>query len=228
MTQDVPKFTRQVRLLARAELQVELRAGETFLVALPFAIVTLLLIPLSIGANASLLRQLGAGMYWVVVLLFGALVTVRPSALEAPVHRDLLALLGVDPAARFLARTLTGAGLLALFQFALAPVAVVLYNPDLTGWLWLLVLVPLVALGLATLGTAAGNLTRGVRTRAMLGPLVVLPLALPLLIGASQLLEGAVYVRAATPWLVLVLTCDLLLLLVGLVTATWLEEEQQR
>lgn len=78
------------------------------------------------------------------------------------------------------------------------PVAVIVYDPPLDGWPWLVPVLPLVALGLAVLGALAGALTQGLAGRTTLGPLLVVPLALPLLLAATQTTEAARY--GSPPW----------------------------
>lgn len=210
--------------IGRKDLRAELRSGEALLVAAPFGATALLLVPLAVGADVPLLRQLGPGMYWLVVLLFGTLVTLRQTALDGHAQRELLALLGVDPAARFLGRTAASAVLLLGFQAGLVPVVIVLYDPALDGWPWLLALAPPVAVGLAALGTLAGALTANLQARHTLAPLLVAPLSLPLLLGATQVLEGTRYGRSNAPWVLLVLTMDLVVVLAGAASARSLEE----
>ncbi len=159
MTVSPGRFWREALEVARKDLRVEARTAETLRVTVPFGATALLLIPLAVGADIPLLRALGPGMYWTVVLLFGVLVTLRQSAVDTPAQRDLLALLGVDPAACFVGRAGASALLLLAFQAMLGPVALVLYDPQPIGWAWLALLAPLVAVGLALLGTLAGALT---------------------------------------------------------------------
>lgn len=204
-----PGPVRQCVELARKDLRLELRAGEALLVTAPFGAVALLLVPLAVGSDVPLLRQVGPGLYWVVVLLFGVLVTLRQSAVDGPAQLAVLRLCGVHPAVRLAGRALANAVLLLAFEAVLVPVVVLLYDPDLSGWLWLLPIFPLVAAGLALLGTLANALAQGLAGRTALGPLLVVPVALPLLLGATQALQAARYGREPWSWLLLVVTLDL-------------------
>jgi heme exporter protein B len=217
-------LARQALEVAAKDLRVEVRSGEALPVIVPFGAAALLLVPIAVGADLPLLRQAGWGMFWVVVLLFGTLVTVRGSAVDDPAQRDLLALLGVDPAARFAGQTLASALLLVAFQVLLAPVAVALYNPGVAGWWWLGPTVPLVAVGLAALGTLAGTLTAGLPARGTLAPLLVLPLSVPLLLAGTQVAAGAASGRNPMVWLLLLLATDLAVLAAGVLAAGSLEE----
>ncbi len=214
----------QLRELVGKDLRLETRTGEALLVTLPFGAVALVLVPLAVGADLPLLRQVGGGLYWVIVLLFGVLVTLRQSAVDGPAQRALLQLCGVDPVVRVGARTFANAVLLLAVEVLLAPVAVALYNPDLAGWPWLLVVLPVVAVGLAALGALADGLVGSLAERVTLGPLLVVPLSLPLLLGATQVSEATRYDRSPWPWLVLLVTADLVLVLAATLSARPLEE----
>lgn len=220
----VPGAGRQAVELARKDLAAEARAGEALLVTAPFGAVALLLVPLAVGTNTPLLREVGPGLYWVVVLLFGVLVTLRASAVDGPAQLALLRLCGVGPATRLAGRALANAALLLAFQALLAPVAVALYDPDLSRWAWLLPVFGLVAAGLGVLGALADALAQGLAGRTTLGPLLTAPLAVPLLLGATQVTTAASTGRAPWPWLLLMLTADLVAALAVALCAHHLEE----
>lgn len=220
---------RQVLALARRDLTVEARTGEILWLTVPFAGVAVLLIALAVGANVTLLREIAAGVFWALVLVFGALVSLRQSGMEPAAHGDVITLLDVEPAARFVARAGTSVLLLIGFQALLAPLAIVLYDPPLAGWIWLGALIPLVAVGIGALGTLAAALTANVGARAVLVPLLVLPLGVPLVLGATQVLSAATFAQGGVlPWLALILLVDLVIVAAGLASARWLVEEVAR
>tara|TARA_R110002051_G_scaffold108532_1_gene181236 strand:+ start:1472 stop:2140 length:669 start_codon:yes stop_codon:yes gene_type:complete len=220
-------MTRSLRTalaVARKSLLIDRRSGETLLVITPFGAVALLIIPIAVGTEVPLLRQVGPGMYWVVLLLFGALVTLRQNSLQTPAQSRVLLLAGV-PGPVQLSGNAMATGLLVLGLGAiLAPVTVMLYDPNLAGWPWLIAVLPLVAAGLGMLGAIADGLVRRLGVRSSLGPLLILPLALPLLLGATQSMEAVASGRSAVPWLVLMVIVNLVLFL-GLLFAGRLLEE---
>lgn len=214
----------QAIAVAKRDLLIEARTSEVILITLPFSAAALILIPLAIGTDAPLLTQIGAGMFFTLVLLFGVLVVLRKSASEGGPQRDVMRLLGLDPVARLAGSATATAALLLLFEIALVPIVIVLYNPILTGWWWLIVILPLVAIGLAILGTIASTLTISLGTRTSLTPLLIVPVALPLLLGATQALEGLRLGRSIIPWLVLLAAVDLSLAVAGVLASKALEE----
>lgn len=213
-----------LRALVRAELRAELRAGEVLLTTVPFAAAGLLVVAIAIGADVPLLRRIGPGLFWGLVLLFGSLVTLRQTFTDRPARRELLVLLGIDPAVQWAARAATAIVLLLAFEAVLAAVAVVIYDPALPAIVTQVVAAVLVAVGLGALGTLAGDLAASARARSSLVPLIVTPLMLPLVIAAVQLHEGAVYGASPWRWLTLAALVDLLAILAGLLSARPLQE----
>lgn len=223
MSATVPPL-RQALVLARKDLRIERRTGEAFLVVAPFGSVALLMVPLAVGANTPLLATLGPALFWVVVLLFGVLVTLRGAAVDGPAQRAILSLAGVTPRIRLAGRALGNTALLVGFQAVVAPVALVLYAPESTGWAWFAPMVGLVAVGLGTLGALADQVSEGLAGRTVLGPLLVAPITVPLLLGATGVLDATRHGRPAWPWLVLVVTVDLAAVLLSAWCARHLED----
>ena len=102
--------------------------------------------------------------------------------------------------------------------------AVTVMNAPLDGWPWLIPVLPLVALGLAVLGTLAGALAQGLAGRTTLGPLLVVPLALPLLLSATQVAEATRYGSSPWRWLALLALVDTVAALAVVLSARSLEE----
>jgi len=216
-------FWRQAAAIAGKDLRTEFRSGEVVMITVPFGAAALMLVPLAVGTDARLLADIGPGMYWSVVLLFGVLVTVRQSAVDGPAQADLLGLLGIDPAARFVGRVMATGVLLLIFESILAPVALALYDTDPSGWWWLLAVIPLVALGLALLGTLAAGIASSVASATLI-PLIVVPLSVPMLLAATQVTEGLQIDATIVGWLLLLVVMDLLLAVAGVLSARTLQE----
>lgn len=212
-------WARQVVVVARAEGQVEARAGDVLWVAAPFGIAALLLAAMAVGADVPLLRDLGPGLYWALMLLFGTLVALRPGTVEPAARRDALLLVGLDPSARFAGRAVVGVATMLVFGLVLWPVLVVLYDPAAAPAAMVLVFLPLVAVGMGALGTLAADLTSTIASRGLLASLLVVPVAVPLAVAGTQAAEGAVYGQSPAPWLLLVLAVDVVVLAAGIAAA---------
>ena len=187
--------------------------------------------PLAIGTDAALLSVIGPGMLWLIILLFGMLVTFRTTSFEAHPIRDLLTLSGLDPAAAFVGRSVASAGLLLALIVVLTPVMIVLYSPPsisatpaLGAWGWLLALAIAAASGIALIGSLAVALVSGLRTRNALAPLLVAPLSIPVLFATTQGTDSILAGGSIMRWLLLLVAMDLILAIVGVLLAGPLED----
>ena len=221
-------FWQQAKEIARKDLLVEGRAGEALYITVPFGAVALMLIPLAIGTDRPLLAQVGPGMFLAVSLLFGMLVAFRQTAADTPPQQELLTLLGTDPAAKFVGRAATSTLLLVVFEIVLVPVTILFYNPGrIQGWPWLILVLLLLASGLALVGTLAGSVTAGLRTRNTLTPLLVAPLSMPLLLASAQVVEALRREEGILVWITLLATMNLAVSVIGVLTARPLEESSR-
>jgi len=122
-------------------------------------------------------------------------------------------------------RAATSMLLLLAFQIVLVPVTVLLYNPGrMDRWPWLLVVIVLLASGLSLVGTLAGSVTVGLKTRSTLTPLLVAPLSMPMLLAASQVVEALRNGSSILVWILLLMTIDIAMAAIGVSTANPLEE----
>lgn len=219
-------FWGQAMEIARVDLRIEQRMGDVLRIVLPFGMVALLVFPLALGIDLSAISRLGPAVFWAIGILFGMQVALRQTADDRPERRDLYSLLGVDPAARFVGRSMSGSILMAIFLVVLFVATLVLYSPGLPdGWPWPVFLgLLLTAIGLTELGTLAGEVTAGLRSRTALASLIVAPLSIPLVIGASQTLESLARGAGILRWLILLVATDLALAVAGVALARPLEE----
>lgn len=219
-------FWNQTFEIARVDLVVERRVGDLIRIVAPFAVVALMAFPLALGIQLQVVSAIGVGIFWALGILFGMQVALRQSAADTPERRDLQALLGVDPAARFVGRTISGGVLMIGFLLLMAVTMAVLYDPVLApgGWTVMIVATILVGIGLTELGTLAGEVTAGMRNRSALASLIVAPLALPLVIGASESVRALERDTGILVWILLLIASDLALAVAGVALARPLEE----
>lgn len=219
-------FWRQAIEIARIDLTVEGRMGNTIRITLPFAIVALMVFPLALGLRLDVVSDIGIGVFWALGILFGMQVALRQSATDTRERRDLQALLGLDPAARFTGRMISGGVLMIGFLLTLLAGMVVLFDPVVPAGAWpvLVLSTVLVGIGLTELGTLAGEVTTGLSNRTILASLIVAPLALPLIVGASQAVGALERDASILPWTLLLIASDLALAVAGVALAKPLEE----
>ena len=191
------------RLLVR-EIRLSVRHGSDSLAAVMFFLLTGALFPLAIGPAPEILGRMAPGVVWVCALLAALLPLDR---LFGGDHEDgsldLLLLSGLPAAGVALGKAMahwlvTGLPLL----LAAGPLAVMLRMPDEAIPALLLGLLPGTAV-LSLLGTLGAALVLGARRGGVLLPLLVLPLAAPVLIFGVAAADAASVGLAARPHLLL-------------------------
>jgi heme exporter protein B len=179
------------RILTR-ELQLSLRHGADTLAVLLFFVLAAGLFPLAVGPEPALLGRLAPGIIWVCALLAALLPLDRLFGADfEDGSLDQLLLSGVPPTLMALAKAAahwltTGLPLLIVA----GPLAIMLRMPPASLVPLLLGLLP-GTLTLSLLGTLGAALVIGARRGGVLLPLLVLPLATPVLIfGAAAASTG--------------------------------------
>lgn len=223
-------FWLQARVLARNELLVDRRGGETFGLVLPFAVAALIMIPLAVGIDQPMISRLGLPAFWVVTLLFGMQIAWHQTTSTDRAVRDQVRLSGLDPAAGFVGRAMANLTLLVGFMSASLVLTLLLYSPaTIENWPVFTAALVLFAIGLSVISTLIADLTLGLSVRAGLAPLLVAPLALPLLFAGSRLAELSSEAAISRPggilaWLLVLVLVDLIGVIAGVLSARPLEE----
>jgi heme exporter protein B len=177
-----------VRALLRKELLVELRTLESVPGMSLFAVTTFVVFHFALNRN-SVDGDLAAGILW-VTLLFAAILGVNrlfvADAEEGGFDAFLLA--PVDRSAMLLAKALTLLCYLLVLELIAVPAfALLLLGPSLGHALpGLLGVLLLGDLGVAAIGTLVAALAVRTRARDLLGPLLTLPLLVPIVIGGAR------------------------------------------
>jgi heme exporter protein B len=177
-----------VAALLRKELLVELRTLESVPGMSLFAVTTFVVFHFALNRN-SVDGDLAAGILW-VTLLFAAILGINrlfvADADQGGFDGFLLA--PVDRSAMLLAKALTLLAYLAALELVAVPAfALLLLGPSLGSVLpELLLILALGDLGVAVIGTLVAALAVQTRARDLLGPLLALPLLVPVVIGAAR------------------------------------------
>ncbi len=196
-------MSRFADLLAR-ELRLSLRHGGDTLAALLFFLLVGSLFPLAIGPAPATLGRVAPGIVWVAALLASLLPLERLFGADLDDGSlDQLLLCGLPAPAIAAAKAaahwlVTGLPLL----LAAAPLAVMLRMPPEAIPALLLGLLPGTAL-LSLLGATGAAMVLGARRGGALLPLLVLPLATPVLIFGVAAADAAAGGQSARPHLLL-------------------------
>ena len=173
--------------LLRRDFVLSLRSGGGAGLGAGFFVLILLLAPLGLGPEPSLLRSAAPGLIWIAALLATLIGLER--VIEPDLQDGTLDLLRLSPLplelvvlAKVIAHWLTNGLVICLLAPLVAPMLFV--QPQA---LWAIALSLLLGTpGLSFIGTAGAALTAGVRRGGVLLGLIVLPLNIPALIFGSS------------------------------------------
>ncbi len=197
------------------DLRLELRRVESLGTMAVFGVLVVVIFVFAGDPGTADLARLGPGALWVSFLFAGALGFGRWFAQEernAALQGMLLA--PVDRAAVFLGKWAGATIFLLGLECVLAPVALVLYRLDPHGaWAHLALLLVVIAVGYAALGTFFAAVAARTTAGELLLPVLLFPLSVPLVLagaeGGQALFEGTS--RAAYwDWLGLAVAFDVI------------------
>ena len=212
--------------VARKDIRIEVRGRYGLSAVLPFAATVLIAFGLSLGPGRTLLQQ--TALLWLCVL-FASVLSFRRSyehegedgALEG------LLLAPVDKAAVFLGKGIAVVLQLLALEVVVVLLVVVLFGLSLGGVPLLVGAFVLGTIGLAAIGSLFGVLSESPRAREAVFPLLVLPLATPVLVAGVKATQLATAGRGGQvgSWLGILVAFDLVFVAAGtLVFAHLLED----
>jgi heme exporter protein B len=204
--------------VAGKDLRVEVRGRHALAAALPFAVTLLVSLGMALGPGRTLLEAAAPALLWVAIL-FSTVLASRQSYLlemeDGALEEAVLS--AADRGGLFLGKLLAvAAQLLAVEVIVLAGV-VLLFDVTLRSPGVLAAGLVLGTLGLAAVGALFGALGASPGTRPSILPLLVLPLATPILLAGIRLTELAVsgVGGEAGSWLGLVAAFDAIVVAIG-------------
>jgi len=172
-------YLRDVGVLARKDLVLELRARDTLPAMLLFVVSTLVVFHFVLPGDSSDLAA--AGLLWVALIFTALLGLSRAFAAEGEQGViDGLVLAPSDRSAIWLGKALSILVFLGLAELVALP-AFALFFGAVDGAL--VVGVVLADLGIAAVGTLLAAMATASRSRELLLPLLFLPLAIPIVVG---------------------------------------------
>ena len=173
-------YVRDVGALARKDLLLELRARDTLPAMLLFVAAVFVVFNFALPGTPSRLET--TGFLWVAIL-FTALLGLGRAFVPEREQRtmDGLVLAPCDRSAIWLAKSLATLAFLAAAEVVALPLYALFFH-HVGGAI--LLAVALADLGICTVGTFLGAMAVVTRARDLLLPLLFLPLAIPIVVGA--------------------------------------------
>ncbi len=204
--------------LAWKDILLELRTKEIVTSILVFAFLTVIIFNFAFDPTPNVVALVVPGILWVAFTFAGVLGLNRSFILEKDRGSlDGLMLCPVSRDAIYLGKLVGVFLFMILVEAMLFPVFAVLYNVSL--WIpGLFLVAALATLGFAAVGTLFSAIAVNTRSREIMLPLLLLPIALPVIIAAVEstaaLLGGATLGELGR-WLALLLSFDVIFLIIS-------------
>jgi heme exporter protein B len=219
--------------LVAKDLRIELRAKDTLPPMLAFSLAVTLMLAFTLPSSTSpgraidlpvgtvALSDVLAGFMWVTILFAGLVGFARTFEVERREGAiDSLLLVPVDRSALFLAKAAANLGFVVLVEIFLVPLFALLFQIDISGDWWLLVLILLLGdIGFVCVGTLFASLAARTTSRELMLPILALPVLVPLFIAGVELTSDVFGAGARSitdeGWFVILLAFDAIIGVAG-------------
>jgi heme exporter protein B len=221
-------FFHQVLAIVAKDIAAELHTREMVSAMLVFAVLALLVFSFALDLGGAMARAAAPGVLWATVAFAGTLGLSRSLAREQQTGcMDGLLLAPMDRSAIFLGKALGNLAFIGIVEAVLLPLFAVLFDTPLLRP-GVLVVTALGTVGYAAVGTLLAAIAINTRAREVMLPVLLLPLAIPVLIAAVQatswLVEGGTFAEVGG-WVRLLVAYDLIIVAVSVLTFGYVVEE---
>ena len=181
-------MTAKILRMIQKDLMSECRAWHAWPAMLLLGTAVVLTFALQIDLPPSQRQRVIGGLLWMAIFFAGTVSIERSLSLEQEDScLEGLLLYPISPVAIFLAKWAVNLVALVCLEIVLVPMFIVLSEAPLLKCPWALLLsLALGNCGLAAVGTLLSAATSGLRNRSSLLALLVLPLVLPVVLGAAE------------------------------------------
>lgn len=194
-------FFRVVYGIVVKDLQAEFRSRELLSLMVIFALLSLLIFSFALELDRLAREEAISGVLWVTVAFASIIGLNRSLTLEREQgNLDAMLIAPIHRAAIFVGKLFGNYLFALLVGVLLVPIAALLYNLPLINT-WLFIVLVFGTLGLSGIGTLLATMTAQTRTRESLLPVVMLPLALPVVLTAVRATTGILSAQPAENWL---------------------------
>lgn len=208
------RFARIAWLIVRKDVTIEVRSRELFLTTLFFAVTCVLVFAFALVREGAILTDAAAGILWVAIAFSGTLALGR--TFERERANDTLRALMLAPTDRpalYVGKLLGILGLMLLTQLVLVPLVGLFFQAPITARPGLLLLLLLTGtLGYAAVGTLFAAMLVRARSRDVMLPILLYPIAVPVIIagvrGTAALFQPIPDELTARFWIQLLVAFD--------------------
>lgn len=183
-------YIRQILAIIRKDALVELRTRDATTSMLVFAVMAIVMFSFALRLRVDSLRPLVPGVLWVVLVFAGTLGLNRSLSVEQVNQcMDGLLLAPCDRSAIFIGKAAANALFMLLVAVIVAPAMAILFDESLLQAGTALTVL-LGVIGYAGAGTLIATMAASTRARDVFLPILLFPLALPLVVACVIVTSG--------------------------------------
>ena len=221
-------FLRAVWAIVWKDLSSEWRSRELFTAMLVFSLLVILIFNFALELDIRARTAVTSGVLWVTFAFAGTLGLNRSMATEKDRGcLDGLLLAPVDRSAIYFGKAIANLFFMFVVEAVVLPVYSVLYNTNLFNP-GLILVIFLGSVGYVAVGTLLSTMAVQSRTRDILLPILLFPLAIPVLIAAVKASSGFLHgldISEIMTWLNLLIVYDLIFVALAFMFFDFIVEE---
>lgn len=198
-----PSFLKAVSAIIRKDFSSEFRSRELLSAMLVFSLLVIIIFNFALELDVKVRQSVTAGVLWTTFAFAGTLGLNRSMSTEKDRgSMDGLLLAPVDRSAIYFGKAISNLAFMLLVEAIVLPIYSVLYNVNLfqPG---LLITILLGSIGYTAVGTLLAAMSVQTRTRDVMLPILLFPIAIPVLLASvkasSGFLNGAPFSEIAAP-----------------------------
>jgi heme exporter protein B len=224
----VGNYFRAVAAIIRKDLSTEFRSRELLSAVLIFALLVILIFNFALELDVKTRNSVTSGVLWVTFAFAGSIGLNRSMAVEKDRGcLEGLLLAPVDRSAIYFGKSISNFIFMLIIEVIVLPLYSVLYNINLfrPG---LLIVIVLGSIGYVAVGTLLSSMAIQARTRDVLLPILLFPVAIPVLIAAVKACNGFLQGSDLTeiiPWLNLLIAYDVIFIAIAFMVFDYIVED---
>lgn len=222
-------FLKQIKAVAMKDLRLELRTKDMLGSMIVFALLVIVIFAFVFDPVSTEIEEIFPGIIWVIFIFSGILCLNRSFMIEKRNNSIFgLLLCPVDKSVIYFGKLIANLVLMLIIEGISLFFLIILFDYTLVASLGQLIIVILLGtFGFVAIGTFLAALTSNLAGSEVLLPVILLPMIVPLVIGAVELTSGVLAGAKITEidsWLNLIIAYDLIFTVVPFMLFDFLME----
>lgn len=229
MNRPAPSLLKATFAIVQKDLAAEFRSRELLSAMLVFSMLVILIFNFALELDVKVRQSVTAGVLWTTFAFAGTLGLNRSMAVEKDRGcMDGLLLAPVDRSAIFFGKAISNLAFMLIVEAIVIPLYAMLYNETRIFQLEFLGVLLLGSIGYIAVGTLLSAMSVQTRTRDVLLPILLFPVAVPVLLASVKasggIIAGADFAEILTP-LNLLIVYDIIFIAVSFMVFDFVVEE---